>query len=145
MTQTDFNHLERNVEDARERLRGDLQRLRSPATLSGFKDALWAEADESRGQLIAKTKKTVDELAAKTKEGAGEIAGSVKERVERGSADTGETIGHVADAAKTLPDRGTETLYGIVQDAEERDKYFLGAAAVALVAAIGFAYQRSVS
>ena len=152
MTQTDLNHLERNVEDARERLSGDLQRLRSPATLSGFKDALWAEADESRGQLIAKTKGTVDELAAKTKEGAGEIvarageiAGSVKERVERWSADTGQTIGHVADAAKTLPDRGTETLYGIVQDAEERDKYLLGAAAVALVAAIGFAYQRSVS
>ena len=261
MTQTDLNQLERDVEDARERLSGDLQQLRSPATLSGFKDALWAEADESRGQLVAKTKETVDELVvkakesvdelvAKTKEGAGElvattqeairdrarhfladlkeraaanpaaalaigaglawriarkppiasmlvgagviglmrtnpqkvypgaemasqvgdfavevkqeveqwgsdageivarageIAGSVKERVERWSADTGETIWHVADAAKTLTDRGTETLYGIVQDAEERDKYLLGAAAVALVAAIGFAYQRSVS
>jgi hypothetical protein len=42
-----------------------LQRLRSPATISGFKDALWDEVDESRGKLVAKTKETVDALVVK--------------------------------------------------------------------------------
>jgi vacuolar-type H+-ATPase subunit H len=278
----ELNQLERDVEDSRERLSGDLQRLRSPATLSGFKDALWAEAEDSRDQLVAKTKETVDELVVKAKESvdglvvkakesvdglvvkakesvdelvvktkqgagelvattqdavrdgawrfladlkeraaanpaaalaigaglawriarkppiasmlvgagviglmrtnpqksypgaemasqvgdfaieakekveqwssdagemvarAGEVAGSVKETVEQWSSDTGETIWQAASATKTLTDRSTETLYGIVQDAEERDKYLLGAAAVALVAAVGFAYQRRV-
>ena len=271
MTQLKLNQLERDVEDARERLSGDLQRLRSPATVSGFRDALWAEAEDSRDQLVAKTKETVDELVVKAKESvgelvvkakesvdelvvktkqgagdlvtttqdavrdsawrfladlkeraaanpaaalaigaglawriarkppiasmlvgagviglmrtnpqksypgaemasqvgdlaieakekveqwssdagemverAGEVAGSVKETVEQWSSDAGETIWQVAGATKTLTDRGTETLYGIVQDAEERDKYLLGAAAVALVAAFGFAYQRRV-
>jgi F0F1-type ATP synthase membrane subunit b/b' len=272
MTQLEINQLERDVEDSRERLSGALQRLRSPATLSDFKDALWAEADDSRDQLVAKTKETVDELVVKAKESvgelvvkakesvdelvvktkqgagelvatsqeavrdsawrfladlkeraaanpaaalaigaglawriarkppittmlvgagviglmrtnpqksypgaemasqvgdfaveakekveqwsadagqivsqAGEVASSVKETVEQWSSDAGEAIWQVAGATKTLTDRSTETLYGIVQDAEERDKYLLGAAAVALVAAVGFAYQRRVS
>ena len=260
MTQIELNQLERDVEDARERLSGNLERLRSPATISGFKDALWEEVDESRDQLVAKTKETVDELVvkakesvdelvAKTKEGAGELvattqeavrdrawrfladikeraaanpaaalaigaglawriarkppiasmlvgagviglmrtnpqksypgaemasqvgdlavaakekveqwssdagdvaaqagelAGSVKGTVEQWSSDAGEAIWQVARATKSVTDRGSETIYGIVQDAEERDKYLLGAAAVALVAAVGIAYQRRV-
>jgi hypothetical protein len=261
MTQMDLNQLERDVEDARERLSGDLQRLRSPATISGFKDALWEEVDESRGQLVAKTKETVDalvvkakesvdELVTKTKEGAGalvattqdaisdrawrfvadlkeraaanpvaalaigaglawriarrppiasllvgagviglirtdpqksyagaemasqvgdlavaakekvaqwsseagdaatqagELADSVKGTVEHWSSDAGEAIWRVAGATKSLTERGSQAIYGTVRDAEERDKYLLGAAALALVAAVGFACQRRVS
>ena len=261
MTQMELNQLERDVEDARERLSGDLQRLRSPATISAFKDALWDEVDESRDKLVAKTKETVDELAvkakasvdevvSKTKEGAGdlvattqeairdhawrfladlkeraaanpvaalaigaglawriarkppiasmlvgagviglmrtdpqksyagaemasqvgdlavaakekveqwssdagdaaaragEVAGAVKGTVEQWSSDAGEAIWQVAGATKSLTERGSDAIYGIVQDAEERDKYLLVAAAVALVAAVGFAYQRRAS
>ena len=261
MTHIELNQLERDVEDARERLSGDLERLRSPATISGFKDALWEEVDESRDLLVAKTKETVDELVvkakesvnelvAKTKEGAdelvastqeairdrawrfladikeraaanpvaalaigaglawriarkppiasmlvgagviglmrtnpqksypgaemasqvgdlavaakekveqwssdagdaateaGELASSVKGSVEQWSSDAGEAIWQVAGATKSLTARGSETIYGIVQDAGERDKYLLGAAAVALVTAVGLACQRRVS
>src|SRR5260221_9786406 len=92
MTKMELNQLERDVEDARERLSGDLQRLRSPATVSGFKDALWEEVDESRDKLVAKTKETVDELVvkakasvddlvAKAKEGAGELAATTQEAI----------------------------------------------------------------
>jgi hypothetical protein len=258
MTQIELNQLERDVEDARERLSGDLQRLRSPATISGFKDALWEEVDESRDQLVAKTKETVDELVvkakesvdvlvAKTQEGAselvaktqeairdrawrlfaeikeraaanpaaalaigaglawrvarrppiatvlvgagvlglmrtnpqksypgaemasqvgdlavaakekvgqwgsdaadaaaqaGELAASVTGAVGQWSSDTGEAIWQVARATKSVTDRGADAINYIVQDAEERDKYLLGAAAVALVAAVGIAFQR---
>ena len=50
MTQAELNQLERDVEDARQRLSGDLARLRSPATISGFKDVLMAEVRESRDE-----------------------------------------------------------------------------------------------
>jgi hypothetical protein len=230
MAQKELNQLERDVEDARERLSGNLQRLRSPATISGFKDALWEEVDESRDQLVAKTKETVDELVVKakesvdelvvkTKEGAGELvattqeavrdrawrfladikeraaanpaaalaigaglawrlarkppiasmlvgagvvglmrtnpqksypgaemasqvgdlAVAAREKVEQWSSDAEEAVWQVARVATN---RGSETVYGIVQDVKERDKYLLGAAAVALVAAVGIATQR---
>jgi len=259
MTQMELDQLERDVEDARERLSGDLNLLRSPATLAGFKDALWAEADESRDHLVAKAKETADELVTKAKEATdqlvtktkeaadelvataqeavrdrawrfvadvkeraaanpaaalaigaglawriarkppiasmlvgigiiglmrtnsqnpshgaemvarvgdlavetkekveqwasdadvvartGELAGTVKGTVEQWSSDAGDTIWRVAGATKSLTERGSETIFGIVQDAETRDKYLMGAAAVALVAAIGFAFQRRV-
>ncbi len=261
MTQLELNQLERDVEDARDRLSGDLERLRSPATISGFKDALWEEVDESRVQLVAKTKETVDELVVKAKESvdelviktkqgageliatteeavsdharrfladikqrvaanpaaalaigaglawriarkppiasmlvgagviglmranaresypgaemasqvgdlavaakekveqwgsdarnavaqAGELAGSVKGTVEQWSSDAGEAIWQVAGVTKSATNRGSQAVHGIVRDAKERDKYLLGAAAVALVAAVGMAYQRRVS
>jgi hypothetical protein len=258
MAQIELNQLERDVKDARERLSGNLERLRSPASISGFKEALWEEVGESRAQLAAKTKETVDELVVKakesvdelvvkTKEGAGELvattqeavrdragrfladlkaraaanpaaalaigaglawriarkppiasmlvgagviglmrtnpqksypgaemasqigdlavaarekveqwgsdasdavaqtgelAGSVKGSVEQWSSDAGEAIWQVARVTKSATDRGSEGVYGIVQDAEERDKYLLGAAAIALVAAVGIAFKR---
>src|ERR1700693_4508499 len=97
------------------------------------------------GDLAIEAKEKVGEWSAdagEMVERAGEVAGSVKETVEQWSSDAGETIGQVAGTTKILTDRGTETLYGIVQDAEERDKYLLGAAAVAIVAAVGVAYQK---
>ena len=286
MTQTELNQLERDVEDARARLNGDLERLRSPATYSSFKDALWAEARESRDELVRMTKETVDQLVDKAKDAAdqlvdkakdaadelvaktktvaddlatstqeavsdrasrfvadlkeraaanpvavlaigaglawrifrrppitsmlvggglialmrtnpkqpaagaelvyqvgdlaiaakekveewsaggavaaketvgqlssdtgevvaraGELAGSVKGTVEQWSSDVGETVWQVAGATRSLAERGSQTISHIVQDPEERDKYLLGAAAVALVAAVGIACQKRV-
>ena len=69
-------------------------------------------------------------------------SGSSRGMVEQWSADAGEAIWQVAGATKSLTDRGSENIFGIVQDVEERDKYLLGDAAVALVAAVGIAYQR---
>jgi uncharacterized protein YjbJ (UPF0337 family) len=56
MSDADLNILERDVEQARARFAGDLARLRSPATLSDFKDGLWAQAAETKDNLIEKTK-----------------------------------------------------------------------------------------
>jgi hypothetical protein len=281
MTQIELNQLERDVEEARARLSGDLERLRSPATYSSFKDVLWAEARESRDELVGMTKETVDQLVGKTKDAAdelvaktkmvagdlttttqeavsdrasrfvadikeraaanpvavlaigaglawrifrkppitsmlvggglialmrtnpkrpapgaqlvykvgeqvgdmavaakekveqwssgelavaarqtveqlgsdtgevvaraGELADSVKGTVEQWSSEVGETVWQVAGATKSLAERGSQTMSNIVQDPEERDKYLLGAAAVALVVAVGIACQRRLS
>jgi hypothetical protein len=56
MSQEDLNVLERDVEQARARFAGDLARLRSPDTLSNFKDDVWAKAIETKDDLVEKAK-----------------------------------------------------------------------------------------
>jgi hypothetical protein len=56
MSQSDLNALERDVEQARARFANDLARLRSPVNLARFKDDLWAEARETKDELVEKTK-----------------------------------------------------------------------------------------
>jgi hypothetical protein len=53
--------LEREVEVARERVAGDLARLRSPATLSEFKNELWSATRQSKDQIVEKATNHVQE------------------------------------------------------------------------------------
>lgn len=71
MSQADLNSLEREVVTARARFAGDLALLRSPETLAGFKDDVWAKATEVKDDWIEKAKEsatdTVDGLVADLK------------------------------------------------------------------------------
>lgn len=253
MTQAELNQLEREVEEVRHRFARDLERLRSPATLSGFKDDLLTEARESRDELVAKTKETASETAsrlwddikekaaanpvavlaigaglawrmvqrppiasilvgtgvasllrtdvqhpsrgAKIVERVGELADTAKQRAEQWrsenqgmisragevadaakqraeqwrsesqemisragelassagetiqdwSAQAGESASRFADTAKSAVGHGSETVSYILRHEEERDKYLLGAAAIAVAAALGIACQRRLS
>jgi hypothetical protein len=60
MTSPDFNLLERDLQETRERLARDLDRLRSTETISGFKADLLAQASETKDQLVGKAKDTVN-------------------------------------------------------------------------------------
>ena len=53
---SDLNALERDVEQARARFAGDLARLRSPTTVARFKDDAWAQAIETKDELVDKAK-----------------------------------------------------------------------------------------
>jgi hypothetical protein len=61
MSAAELISLEREVEAARERVAGDLARLRSPATLSEFKSELWTEARQSKDQIVESATNYVDE------------------------------------------------------------------------------------
>jgi hypothetical protein len=61
MTTSSLGALEREVEVARERVAGDLARLRSPATLSEFKEELWTEARQTKDQAVEKATDYVQE------------------------------------------------------------------------------------
>jgi ElaB/YqjD/DUF883 family membrane-anchored ribosome-binding protein len=74
MSQADLNALERNVEQARARFANDLARLRSPVNLARFKDELWAEARETKDELVEKTKEAA-------KDGAQRVLTQLTERV----------------------------------------------------------------
>lgn len=70
---SDLNALERDVEQARARFADDLARLRSPATLARFKDDAWAEASQTKDELVDKTKEAA-------KDGAQRLFTDLKER-----------------------------------------------------------------
>jgi hypothetical protein len=59
MASPDFNLLERDLQETRERLARDLDRLRSTETISGFKADLLAQASETKDQLVGKAKDSV--------------------------------------------------------------------------------------
>jgi hypothetical protein len=248
---SELDTLERDVAQARARFADDLARLRSPDNLARFKDDLWAEARETKDELVGKTKEAAKESAQRVltelKEraaanplaaaaigaglawrfihrppvatlliGAGlfgllrtsapqrsnepymgfhdeervlrhrtgdgdlaqrgaDMAGAVKEKVQDWSASAGETaraaatqIGDKAAAAAegasqtlhearitaretlsqatenaaALAERASTRLQDAMPDREDRDKYLLGVAALAVAAAVGIAYQR---
>jgi gas vesicle protein len=73
MSDAELNALERDVEQARARFADDLARLRSPSTLERFKDDAWAEARETKDELVGKTKEAA-------KDGAQRLFNELKER-----------------------------------------------------------------
>ena len=68
-----LNALERDAEQARARFADDLARLRSPSTLARFKHDAWAEARETKDELVGKTKEAA-------KDGAQRLFTGLKER-----------------------------------------------------------------
>ena len=73
MSDAELNALERDVEQARARFADDLARLRSPSTLARFKDDAWAEARDTKDELVGKTKEAA-------KDGAQRLFTELKER-----------------------------------------------------------------
>jgi hypothetical protein len=255
MSQTELDQLERDVETARDRVTQDLERLRSPSTLSDFKDGIRTEAYAFRDDLVGKATAYRDDLVDKTtnavRDRAQRLLADIKERaaanplaalaigaglawrllhkppiatvlvggglvallktdprhpamgaelvpqahdlaiavrdkakelvaeasdmvaagrtklgewtddagdaiartavaaepakeaLKRWGADAQEAASEFGVGAKAVVEQGSETIQRIVQDPEERDKYLLGAAAVALIAAVGIASQRT--
>ena len=248
---SELDTLERDVAQARARFADDLARLRSPDNLARFKADLWAEARETKDELVDKTKEAAkdgaqrvltelkeraaanplaaaaigaglawrfihrppvatlligaglfgllrtsapqrsnepymgfhdEERVLRHRTGDGDLAqraadmtGAVKEKVQDWSASAGETaraaatqIGDKAAAAAegasqtlhearitaletlsqatenaaALAERASTRLQDAMPDREDRDKYLLGVAALAVAAAVGIAYQR---
>jgi gas vesicle protein len=248
---SELDTLERDVAQARARFADDLARLRSPDNLARFKDDLWAEARETKDELVDKTKEAAkegaqrvltelkeraagnplaaaaigaglawrfihrppiatlligaglfgllrtsapqrrsepymgfydEELALRHRTGHGDLAqraadmaGTVKEKVQDWSASAGETaraaaaqiadkaaaaaegasqtlqeahttaretVGQATENAAALAQRASTRLQDAMPDREDRDKYLLGVAALAVAAAVGIAYQR---
>jgi hypothetical protein len=250
MSAADLNALERDVEAARARFADDLARLRSPANLARFKDDLWAEARETKDELLGKGKQAAKDAAQRLltelKERAaanpasalaigaglawrlfnrppiatalvgiglygllrttpslrssrpymgvydedprpeyrddssvaaqtaklGEVA---KRKVEEWSTQAGETARQaatqivdkaasvtdqatdalrdavdaardtateIADTTASVAERASERLHDAMPSRDDRDTYLLGAAALAVAAALGIAYQR---
>ncbi len=54
MSQADLDILERDVEAARKRLANDIERMRNPAALSGFRNDVMAKASSLKDEFVHK-------------------------------------------------------------------------------------------
>jgi hypothetical protein len=215
MTSGELNRLEREVEEARNRLTADLDRLRAPDTFSSFKDDLVSEArnakDEWTQRLIEEVKnraaanpiataaigagllwhlvrhppitsllvgagvfslvrtypqqpsvaadmisqagdvarsvtEKVAEWSSDATEVTAELAGSAKEKVSEWTAQSRDAardgISNVTSTAEDLTGRVTQVVGEVINDDRARDGLLLGAATLAIAAAVGLAYQR---
>ena len=70
------------------------------------------------------------------------VVPAVTETVQRWSADAGEAVSQATTSVQSLVASGSQSLEHIVMDKQERDKVLLGAAAVALTAALGLTCLR---
>ena len=70
----------------------------------------------------------------------------ITEKASSGSdqaSDAGqESLAHIGATAASAADRASSIIHEAVSDPETRDRYLLGAAALAVAAAAGIAYQR---
>ena len=236
MSQAELDALERDVERARAKFVSDLARLRSPDTISNFKEDLWTEARQTKDELVQKTteaakdgahrifnslkNRAIANPAAALAIGAGlswrlahrppiasllvgvglisllrtahsqqnghgdeteivsqaqEFADSARQKmqewshnasdvvqqsmtqltdgaasvgkqassvVQGGSTAVRETATQIADKAAELTQHAAEVMREVAPDQEARDNLLLGAAALAVTAAIGITYQR---
>jgi hypothetical protein len=217
-------HLEREVEEARSRVAGDLARLRDPNAMSDLKRDISAEVSAAKDRLtqsardaatakatglfdgiknriaanpvaaaaiasgiawrlgkhppvasvllgaglvsLLRTDPDHPTAAAAWVERASETAASARQRIEEWdaseardaindsvesakaqvgewSAEAGELGRDMADRARATVRRGSEALQRASHDIDDRDKLLFGAAALAIAAAVGIAYQRS--
>jgi hypothetical protein len=70
------------------------------------------------------------------------VVPAVTEAVQRWGADAGEAVSQATTSAQSLVASGSQSLQHLVMDKQERDKLLLGAAAVALTAALGLTCLR---
>jgi hypothetical protein len=73
---------------------------------------------------------------------AAAVAGQASQAVQDASDTVRETVAHMADRAAVLGQQASVRLYDAMPDRQHRDTYLLGAAALAVAAAVGVAYQR---
>jgi gas vesicle protein len=80
--------------------------------------------------------------AAGVSDKAAAVAGQASQAVQDASDTVRETVAHMADRAAVMGQQASARLHDAMPDREHRDTYLLGAAALAVAAAVGVAYQR---
>jgi hypothetical protein len=93
------------------------------------------ELSEAAGAAIRQSMTQVADKAASVTERASEV-------LQETSAAARETAGQVAEKTSLLAERASEAVRDISPDQDVRNKFLLGAATLAVTAAVGIAYQR---
>jgi gas vesicle protein len=108
------------------------------ARVSAFADAAkqkvqdWsAQASQAAGDATAHIKETAAAVADRATEALRDAGDTARDRVTR-----------LADDAASVSDRAAASVRAAMPDREDRDNYLLGAAALAVAAAVGIALQR---
>jgi len=123
------------------------------ATTMKHKVEQWSAQAPDAGEFVDQMKDSLAELSTMAEQTAAQFADAAKAAARSGS----DTVAHalqsgsdtVGQALRTSSDtlthalrRGSNTIGHALPNGEERDKYLLGAATLALAGAVGIAYQR---
>jgi gas vesicle protein len=104
-----------------------------------------AVADAAK-QKVQDWSAQASQAAREAKTQVAETAASVAERASDALRDGGDTARHrvtrLADEAASVSDRASEKLRAVMPNRDDRDNILLGAAALAVAAAVGIAVQR---
>jgi hypothetical protein len=125
-------HSEKVHEAAARRLSDASSRAREVAESARQKVEHWA--DDAR-ERVRESAQGISERASTATERAGAIA------EEAGKA-TQETVSQLSERASELAQRASAVVRDVASDPDTRDKLLLGAATLAVTAAVGIAYQR---
>ena len=103
-----------------------------------FADAAKEKVQDWSAQAGDAIRQTAGEIADK----AASVAESASDALQDAQHAARETAAEVADRASSVAARVSQTVRDAVPDRDDRDTYLLAAAAVAVAAAVGIAYQR---
>jgi hypothetical protein len=105
---------------------------------SAFADAAKGKVQDWSAQATQTAREAKTQLA--------ETAASMAERASDALRDAGDTardrVTRLADDASSISGRAPAQLHAAMPDRDDRDNYLLGAAALAVTAAVGIAFQR---
>jgi gas vesicle protein len=133
---------------------GLLRTSPTQADYANAEDLFDPEEWRSRASAVADTaKQKVEDWSAQAGQAAreaktqiAETAASMAERASDALHDAGDTardrVTRLADDATSFSDQASARLHAAMPDRDDRDNYLLGAAALAVAAAVGIAYQR---
>lgn len=100
-------------------------------------------------ELAESSQRTIEDWRAGNGEDGGDagarlsdLAETARTHVAEAGATAKATASRTLAAAEHATRRGAEAIRGMVDTEEERDRYLMGAAALAVAAAVGIAYQR---
>ena len=108
-----------------------------------------ADMISQAGDVARSVTEKVAEWGSDATEVTGEFAGSAKEKVSEWTAQSRDAardgISNVTSTAEDLTGRVTQVVGEVINDDRARDGLLLGAATLAIAAAVGLAYQRRAS
>jgi hypothetical protein len=115
--------------------RKDISHAGLSSQVSAVADAAKEKARDWSAQATDTARQTMKAIADK--------ATSASDRASDVLRDAAGAATRIADKAATVADQASDKLQDVLPDQDDRNTYLLGAAALAVAAAVGIAYQRS--
>jgi predicted nucleic acid-binding protein len=134
-------------------LRTSPERTDSETWIDRYAEDPVGELRSRASELADAAKQKVEDLSEEANQAAGEVTKELKERAAAATERATETLREASDAARdrvirladdsmSAADRTSARLHAAMPDRDDRDNYLLGAAALAVAAAVGIAFQR---
>jgi predicted nucleic acid-binding protein len=134
-------------------LRTSPERTDSETWIDRYAEDPVGELRSRASELADAAKQKVKDLSEQANQAAGEVTKELKERAAAATERATETLREASDAARdrvtrladdsmSASDRASARLHAAMPDRDDRDNYLLGAAALAVAAAVGIAFQR---